>query len=352
MKGTKLSSQPKIAISLSQDPKSLLVLGIFMVVLLLLAWRLSDMLLLLFGAVIVGVALQAFASPLHRYLHLSRRVAVATAVVVTLTVFALGSWLVGDRLVAQVADLQVRLPASLAALLVWARSHTFGLALLQHWEGANAGDVPWSRLANVATQTLGAVGSIGLMAVVGVYLAADPVMYRGGLVRLIPCAYRATIDETLLESGRVLSRWLLGQSISMLFVGSSTAIGLALLGAPLALTLGVIAGVLAFVPFFGPFASGILAVLLAFVQGPTQAMYVAFLCIAIQQIEGNFLMPFVQRWAVKLPPVLGITAAVIFGLLFGLLGIIFATPLMVMVLVFVRKLYVDDVLEALPPKAQ
>jgi len=115
---------------------------------------------------------------------------------------------------------------------------------------------------------------------------------------------------------------------------------------PLALSLGVIAGVLAFIPFFGPIASGILAVLFAFTTGPSQALYVAGLCVLIQQIEGNVLMPFVQRWAVELPPVLGITAAVIFGLLLGLAGVIFATPLMVVVMVLVQKLYVDGVLES------
>ena len=109
---------------------------------------------------------------------------------------------------------------------------------------------------------------------------------------------------------------------------------------------GLLAGALAFIPFFGPIASGVLAVLLAFMQGPELALYVAILCVVIQQIEGNLLMPLVQRWAVELPPVLGITAAVIFGLLFGLPGVILASPLMVVAMVLVRMLYVEGVLEA------
>ena len=321
---------------------------LFLGALVLLAWRLSDVLLLLFGAAIVAVALRATAAPLERHLHLHPRLAISLAVIIVMIVLALGTWLIGDRLVMQSDDLRQRLPAALAALVTWARGHPVGVALLQLWNSANAGDVPWAQVANVATQTLGAVGSIGLMAVVGVYLAADPGLYRSGLVRLMPAGYRAAIDAALLASGHALSRWLLGQGISMVFVGSATAIGLALLGTPLALTIGVIAGVLAFIPFFGPIASGILAVLLAFMQGPTQALYVAALCVAIQQIEGNLLMPFVQRWAVELPPVLGITAAVIFGLLFGLPGVVLATPLMVVVMVLVQKLYVEGVLQEAP----
>lgn len=323
-----------------------LLLALALGVLVLLAWRLSDVLLLLFGAVILAVALGAVAAPLQNRLHLSQRVAVGVTVTLALIVVTAGGWLVGDQLVEQANDLRERLPAALEQLGAWASSFRIGVALQDVWKGANTEDVPWASVANAATRTLGAIGSLGLLLVVGVYLAADPTLYRLGLVRLVPIAYRARIDGALLSSGEALRRWLLGQGISMLFVGSATAIGLALLGVPLALTVGLIAGVLAFVPFFGPIASGLLAVLLAFTQGPTQALYVLGLSVAIQQIEGNLLMPWVQRWAVELPPVLGITAAVIFGLLFGLPGVILATPLMVVAMVLVQKLYVEGLLEA------
>jgi predicted PurR-regulated permease PerM len=329
----------------------ILALGALLIVLGLLAWRLSDVLVLMFGAVIVAVALQAFAAPLERFLSLKHHLAVAAAVVLTLVAVSLGSWLAGDHLLAQTEDLRQRIPEAMAALVSWARGHSLGLAGLKVWEGLNAEDMPWARVANAATRTLGALGSIGLVLVLGVYLAADPPLYRRGLVRLVPPAWRARVDGALLASAKALSRWLLGQGISMLFVGSTTAIGLAVLGIPLAATIGVIAGVLAFVPFFGPIASGILAVLLAFMQGPQQALYVAGLCVAIQQVEGNLLMPFVQRWAVNLPAVLGISAAVIFGLLFGLPGVILATPLMVVLIVLIEKLYVEAVLEVKPPVA-
>ena len=131
----------------------------------------------------------------------------------------------------------------------------------------------------------------------------------------------------------------------MAFVGTATAIGLAALGLPLAFSLGVISGVLAFVPFFGALASSVLAVLFAFTQGPQQALYVAILTIAIQQVEGHLLTPLVQRWAAQIPPVLSIMASVAFGLLFGIVGVLFATPLMVVVMTLIEKLYVERFLE-------
>lgn len=319
---------------------------IFVGSLLILAWRLSDVLLLLFGSIIIAVSLRAFAVTLQRYLRLPLRVTVWLAVVIVLACVMFGTWLVGDRLIEQTEDLRTRLPEALKALISWIRSFPVGVAMLQLLDGANIADVPWSSVADVATKTLGALGSIGLMAVVGVYLAADPDLYRTGFVKLIPVSYRERIDGAMLASGHALLQWLMGQGISMVFVGTATAIGLMSIGTQMPLTLGLIAGILAFIPFFGPIASGLLAVLLSFMQGPTQALYVAAVCVLIQQIEGNVLMPFIQKWAVQMPPVLGITSAVIFGLLFGLPGVILATPLMVIAIVLIRKLYIENILES------
>jgi predicted PurR-regulated permease PerM len=120
---------------------------------------------------------------------------------------------------------------------------------------------------------------------------------------------------------------------------------------PLALSIGVISGVLAFIPFFGAIVGGLLAVLLGFMQGPETAIHVVILAIAIQQVEGHILMPLVQRWAVNLPPVLGLAAAVMFGVLFGLMGVLLATPMMVVLMVLVQKLYVEGVLSDTGPPA-
>ena len=320
-------------------------LTIFVGSVLLLSWRLSDVLLLLFGSIIIAVSLRAFAITLQRYLHLPSKFTVGLAVIVVMILIMLVTWLVGDRLIEQTDDLKIRVPEALLALTNWLREFPLGVALLQLLDGTDITDVSWASVANLATKTLSALGSIGLMTIVGIYLAADPDLYRSGFVRLIPVDYRIPIEQAMVASGQALLQWLLGQSLSMLFVGTATGIGLMLVGAQMPLTLGLIAGIFAFIPFFGPIASGLLAVVLAFMQGPTQALYVLVVCVLIQVVEGNLLMPLVQRWAVRMPPVLGITAAIIFGLLFGLPGVILATPLMVLVIVLLRKLYVEAILE-------
>lgn len=148
-----------------------------------------------------------------------------------------------------------------------------------------------------------------------------------------------------MASAKGLYGWLLGQFIAMILIGVSTTIALWALGTPMALSLGVIAGILEFVPLFGPIAAGVLSILVAFTESPAQAFYVGILFVIIQQVESNILMPVIQRWTVALPPVLGLLAVVIFGMLFGIAGVVFATPLMVVVLILIHTLYVEDVLE-------
>jgi predicted PurR-regulated permease PerM len=162
-------------------------------------------------------------------------------------------------------------------------------------------------------------------------------MYYQGLLRLVPTNARTRVKVALSSAGQGLQRWLFGQMLSMTAIATLTALSLYLLDMPLAMSVGLIAGLFAFVPFFGPIASGILAVVLAFTQGPQQALYVGILCLGIQQIESFVLMPLIRRWTVSLPPALGLLSVVIFGLLFGLMGVVFATPLTVALMILVSE---------------
>jgi predicted PurR-regulated permease PerM len=131
----------------------------------------------------------------------------------------------------------------------------------------------------------------------------------------------------------------------MVAVGVMTGIGLALLRVPLSLSLGLLAGLFEFVPVVGPIAAAVPGVLLAFAAGPQTAFYVLVLYVVVQQIESNILTPLIQRWAVELPPVIALLSIVACGLLFGPMGVIFATPMAVVVMAMVQHLYVEDTLE-------
>lgn len=248
-------------------------------------------------------------------------------------------WLVGARVVGQLAGLVDALPRALVGVRNWLSTTPFASLLADTWQSMIQNGVPWPRVAGAATVATGAFLNTILVIAIGLYLAANPGLYVRGTLRLLPPAYREKVGSTMGEAGRALRRWLLAQIFAMTMIGAMTTIGLYLLDVPLALSLGLVAGLTEFVPFFGPIAFGIFAVLFAFTVGPATALYVGLLCFAIQQFEGNVLQPIVQRWAVSLPPALAVISVVIFGLLFGILGAIFATPLMTVVMIFVERLY-------------
>jgi predicted PurR-regulated permease PerM len=327
-------------------PRKVLLVA-FALLLALMAWQLLDLIMLVFGAVIVATVLRALAAALERHTLVPTKISVVSALLLMVFIIAAVAWFVGDPLAEQFEILRQRLPAAVDAVMQWLNSHRLGVATLQYIEEAHGNDAsPWAlRLAGAAGSTFGALGGAGLMLVMGLYLAVAPRVYRDGLVRLMPLSVRTRVGQTLDACGIALARWLLGQSVSMLFVGATTALGLWLLDVPLAFSVGVLSGLLAFIPFFGAIAGGLLAVLLGFMQGPETALYVLSLALVIQQIEGNVLMPLVERWAVGLPPVLGIAATVMFGVLFGLLGVLLAAPAMIVLMIVVQRLYIKGVLE-------
>jgi predicted PurR-regulated permease PerM len=309
-----------------------------------LLWQLRGVVLLVFGAAIVAALLRAFSDPLTRATGLSERVAVPLVAVLLLLVLALCLWALGEPLARQLQELRTALPRAWSAAREWLEKSAFGLKVLELGDDVTRDFViPWARLAGVATVATGALADVVLIVLMGVYLAVDPGLYKRGLLRLVPPARREAVGDALGRSGDGLKRWLAGQGVGMLVVGLTVGIGLALLGMPVAPALGFIAGLLEFVPFLGAIASALLSVLVAFAQGPQQALYVAIFFIVVQQFEGNVVVPFVQRWAVHLPPVLSLLAVVVFGALFGVPGVVFGTPLMVVTLVLVDRLYVGAI---------
>lgn len=310
----------------------------------LLLWELRQVVLLLFGGIVFGTMLGALAAVVARHAGLSYRWAVAVSLLLVVVVAGVVVRLIGGVMAAQLATMTDQVPQALDALRRWLQDQPLGSRLVEAWRAASE-HIPWTRVASIGATAFNALGLFLLMLLMGVFLAADPGLYRRGFLRLLPPRSRATVDDAFTQAGNSLLGWLKGQAISMLFVGVATAAGLALLDIPLAMTLGLIAGLLTFVPWVGPIAAGLLAVLLAFTEGPQKALYVAVLMLVIEQTQDNVLMPFVQKWAVALPPVLALISFLIFAGLFGPAGMLFATPLMVVLMALVQRLYVEEVLE-------
>jgi predicted PurR-regulated permease PerM len=327
-----------------------LVYGVALMFLLVLAsiWFAAEALLLIFACILFAILLYELSEVVQQHLHIQRKFALPFVVFILMSIIGIGSWLMAPQISDQADKLAEAVPQAITKLRNALNQYDLTRRLL--------GSVPTDEQLRSYIQqmapnaglffsgVLGAIGNVLIIVFVGIYFAAQPGIYIQGLVTLVPHKKRERAREVLAEIGRTLAKWLVGKSLSMLFVGTLTAIGLALLGVPLALILGIIAGMLDFIPYLGPLMAGVPAVLIAFSDSPTLALYVLVLFGGIQLVEGYLLQPLIEKKTVSLPPALTIVMQVLFGTLFSLAGVALATPLTAVLAVLVTMLYVQDVL--------
>lgn len=317
--------------------RTLIVFGI--AVLLLALWKLAGVLLLIFGGIIIALLIRSAADWLARHTSIDARWGSLLVVLLVVAVVA-GLFIVfGDDIARQVQQVRESVPRAMTNAKEWLRTNELGRAALSTF---NSGSISAKKVFSTTWATFGIFSDLVLLLLIALYLSIHPGRYREGLVKLVPVAHKEAVDSALRTSGSALHGWLLGQMISMFAVGVLTGIGLWIAGVPLAFMLGVIAGLLEFVPVLGPFAAAVPGILLAFSVSPTTAAYAALVYFIVQQLEGALIMPLAQRWSVHLPPVLGLIAIVVFGVLFGLPGILLATPLAVVLMALVKRFYLHQ----------
>ena len=141
----------------------------------------------------------------------------------------------------------------------------------------------------------------------------------------------------------VLRKWLVTQLIAMLVIGVVTTVVLLLLGVKAAFALGLLAGLFEFIPTVGPLLSAVPGVAMGFLDSPEKALTVGLAYLVIQQLEGHVLIPMLMKEGMDLPPALTIVTQAVMALLFGFLGLMVAVPLLAVVIVPIKLLYVEGV---------
>lgn len=212
----------------------------------------------------------------------------------------------------------------------------------------SAGPGGWS-VRSLLLTPFGLVVNVLFIFFTGLYLAINPDLYAGGATRLFPIRRRAGVRRVLAESGEALWHWTLAQSVSMILVGLLSGIGLALLGVPMAMVLGLLTGLLTFIPNIGPILSLAPPMLLAFTVSPLMPLWVLLLYTGIQLVESYLITPVIQQQGNALPAALTIVSQLTLGVLFGILGVTFAMPISMVVMVLVRRFYVQHALEGENP---
>lgn len=313
-----------------------------------LLWYAVDVFLLVFAGILLAILLRAPSDWLSEGTGLPGGWSLGVVVLAIVAALALAGRLMAPSLVDQFTQLYESIPLSLDGLQEQLAQYGWAESLLEQDRLASLlpdAQAMLGRATGAISATFGALGSAVVILVLGLYLAINPAVYTSGFTRLLPLDKRPRARQVLAEIGHILRRWLVGRLLSMTVIGVLTFVGLWLLGMPLALILAFLAALLSFIPYIGPIAALVPALLVAFGQGPNQALSVLILYGGVQAVESYLLLPLVQSWTVHMPPALTIAAIILLGVLFGGLGIALAAPLAAAGMVAVKMLYLEDVLE-------
>jgi predicted PurR-regulated permease PerM len=355
-----------------------------LLVALLLLWQTRTLVLTVFLGILFALAVSAGADRLQRR-KIPRGIAAPLIVFAFIgLVGAFGSW-IGPTVREQSQELRTKLPEALEKLENWVQARGGGVIStitgfgddtpIAAPPGVRAGpqigvagipdsaigtpaqplvttpapttlrDKLLSQIGGVGRYLLHAVGStlamlagIVLVIFLAIYLAIDPSTYRRGLLHLVPLRARAKADEILAAIAVTLRKWLVTQLIAMIVIGAVSTIVLMALKVRAAVPLGILAGLLEFVPTVGPIISALPAIAMGFVDSPEKALAVAIAYVGIQFLENHLLIPILMKEGVNVPPALTIVMQALMAIVFGILGLLVAVPLLATIMIAARIL--------------
>ena len=308
----------------------------------------SDVVFLFFAAALLAIILRSASDALERQTGFGPKWSFGLVVLVAAAVIAAGTYAVGTTAVTQFNQLVADLPKSAEQARAYLQKYPWGDEALRQMPAPGDLFGGSGKLASRATwffsTTFGLLGNLLVLTVSALYLAASPRTYTTGLVALVPPARRPRAEQVLADIGAQLRWWLIGRLVAMAAVGLIVGFGLWLVGVPQYLVLALVAAALTAIPFLGPILAAVPGILVALLQGPDTALWAVGVYILSQVVENYLVTPLVQQRMVNMPPVLTIAAVTLVGVLFGVLGMVVATPLAVAAVAAVKMLYVEDVL--------
>ena len=330
------------------NSRSLLTL-LALVVLALLLWELRWVLLVLFGAVVLAVALDVPVTWLRRVFRPLNRPA---ALLIVLALLAVGGWLLADLLVPELLEQAEQLTQLVPALFDRLSQLLGGVAMLNSLEKQVMDFATWDKLQPLGAQLLGVAGGAAngtiqllLLLLLALLLTLDPRSHQSLVLALTPARHRPLMRQLLGECRQALGGWLAGMTISAVAVFLLTWAGLVMLHVPLALLSALVCGLLTFIPTIGPTLATLLPLAVALLLSPALALQVLILRLVLQNAEAFLLTPILLSRSVNLLPTVALMAQLCLGVLLGLPGVLLALPLVVVLQVLCQRVLVEQVMD-------
>lgn len=305
--------------------------------LVVLAVFLAQPFLVIFGGMVFGAMVDGGTRLLGRILPIGRGWRVGIVMLLTLLFLVWVVYFAGSQIAAQAAALPKTVESQTLQAVAWLAAHGIVIDVkdVQGYLQQAIGGV--SYLTRAVGGLIGALTTLLLIVVLGIYFAAEPRLYQRGVAWMLPRGSRSYFHETVDMMGKSLRRLLAGRMLGMAIEGVGTWILLSIYGVPMAALLGLLTGLLAFMPNIGAPISGALMVLVGFSGGTDMGIYCIIVYVVVQTVDGNIIVPMVAKKTVDLAPALVLGAQLIMGALFGILGLALADPLVALIKIALER---------------
>jgi predicted PurR-regulated permease PerM len=346
--------------------------------LLVFTWYFAATLLLIFTGMLLGVGLNALTNALGRHVGLPHPLRLIIACVVLALLLAGVAYLGGATIADQASLLSNTIKSQLANFKTFLENHGIDMSFFDIGSAApssattapsasattpgaashpalpsagalaSSGGAIVSQTFKLLLGTISAVGNFFIVLFLGLAFAAQPGLYRDGLLFIAPAKHRARATIIIDRISETLERWLIAQITVMLAVGLVTWIGLAIIGIPGSFILGIQAGLLAFIPTVGAIIGGMIVVLASLASGWIAALSAFVLFLGVHAMESYVLTPILQRQALDIPPATLFAFQILLGVVFGVWGLALALPLVAIAKVMIDHFKTEEV----PPQAE
>jgi predicted PurR-regulated permease PerM len=307
---------------------------------------LAQPLLLIFAGIVFAAILDGGTRLLGRVLPIGRGWRLAIVTVAGLGFIVWTFYFAGSSLAGEAERLRAVITSQVNYGLTWANSIGLmqGGAQMDQLSGQLMGSL--GRLGSAVSSALGAITSLVMIIVIGIFIAAEPRLYQRGFAWMLPLRNRDSFYHTISDMGFTMRRLMAGRMLGMAVEGFGTWLLLLIGGVPMAALLGILTGLLAFLPNIGAIISGVLIILAGFSVSFNAGLWAIAVYFIVQTVDGYLIVPYVAKKTVDLAPALVLGAQLLFGALFGLMGLALADPIVAMIKVALERKSEDNAAEA------